>query len=193
MNLEEILENLFIPENFSELDCDFCIPTDYKIGATKVCILLEDKVIKIPFTHQLTFEEEIIPLTKAKEFVWDYCALEVSYYQKAKELNLNQYFAKEEYLTSINNYPIYIQERVIPFNEYYSFSSFSSKELYNINEKWIKDFIKFYGENELKRLISFLKTNEITDLRETNIGYRENRPRIFDYSGWREWHIQKCA
>lgn len=131
---------------------------------------------------------------------WDYCALESAYYLEAKKEGLAQYFAAEEYFGTIDNHPIYIQQRAICSYDYQdmmdkdeektskriSSTKARCKEM-NIccfNPLWIADFIDLYGEEEFKQLNNFLMEYNIGDLRDSNIGYLNNAPILFDYSGY---------
>ena len=132
---------------------------------------------------------------------WDYCRLESVIYQLALEEGLGAYFAEEGYLGTIDNTPVYYQTRCIPMSdmtidydsaEYEKKSNKSRKICENLkadcfNALWISDFIDMYGEEEFKRLNTFLKRYEIEDLRMANIGYLDGAPILFDYSGYRVW------
>ena len=132
---------------------------------------------------------------------WDYCRLESVIYQLAVEEGLGAYFAEEAYLGSIGDSPVYYQTRCIPLTEmtidrdsreYEKKASISRKtceklHIYCFDEMWIADFLEIYGEEEFKRLNDFLERYEISDLRRCNIGYLDNAPILFDYSGFREW------
>ena len=132
---------------------------------------------------------------------WDYCALETAIYQEAVERGLGAYFAEEGLLGFIDDHPVYYQTRCVPFDD--SDIDWDSDEVQKksdqseeickklgiscFNAVWIADFIAAYGESELARLDEFLSELKIGDLRECNIGYLDNTPILFDYSGYREW------
>ena len=132
---------------------------------------------------------------------WDYCALETAIYRRAKEEGIEQYFAEEEYLGTIDNTPIYAQARCVPMSSVsYDYNSAEYKRkrtsanetcknlgINCFNAIWIADFVDFYGEDELARLSEFLDRYEIGDLRDCNIGYLDDAPILFDYSGYRDW------
>ena len=137
-----------------------------------------------------------------KEPDWDYCNLECVIYNKAVERGLGAYFAEEHFLGTLDcNHPVYIQTRCTPIEELnYDYSSveYSKKsaktrarckelDIYCFNPLWIADFIEYYGEDELKRLNTFLNEMNIGDLRGSNIGYLDGAPILFDYSGFRYW------
>lgn len=132
---------------------------------------------------------------------WDYCRLESVIYQLAVEEGLGAYFAEEAYLGSIDNTPVYYQTRCIPMSEMgidIGTPEYTKKEKYSravcadlkipcFDAVWIADFLDLYGADELQRLNDFLDRYQIGDLRRCNIGYLDNAPILFDYSGYREW------
>ena len=137
------------------------------------------------------------------EHGWDYCATEAELYARAEEEGLGAYFAEEALLGYIDNHPVYYQTRCTPFSsttqdynskEYQVKKTMSHKVCESLkmecfNAIWIADFIKLYGVEELKRLNDFLLRYEIEDLRDCNIGYLDDAPILFDYSGYREWQL----
>ena len=174
-----------------------------------------DFVIKIPYTgyywenededdsnsenyYQIGTEEyEEYYGANEGERPWDYCATEALRYKIAKENGFEQYFAKTELLGYVNNYPIYIQERCIPLSNCRKDHRYSKKErsitsdlcgkYYNINEDWLTDFRLYYGNEKLIEFIHFIENNEWDDdLRSENIGYKNGRPILIDYSGFFE-------
>ena len=176
-------------------------------GATKCVIIFNEKnyVIKIPFRGTCEginyWPYECADSIKTS---WDYCAVEVERYKKAKKYKLNSYLAKTIYIGTINNYPIYIQKKCITFDSVQNlfdkscFSPFDKQKCLNIIEKyyqpykinlyWLIDFMKCYGENQLISFLHFLSINEWDDdLRNENIGYINNYPVLIDYSGF--WEV----
>lgn len=133
---------------------------------------------------------------------WDYCNLECAIYEEAVKQGLGAYFAEEGLLGMLDcNHPVYYQQRCVPlcslelnyYGEEYEIKSKRARttcEKYNMdcfNPYWINDFIDAYGEDELRRLNEFIKEMGIGDLRDCNIGYLDNAPILFDYSGFRYW------
>lgn len=131
----------------------------------------------------------------------DYCALETCYYEEAFARNLGDYFAAEEFVGYIQNIPVYKQQRVMPFYDYYDLSSRKNKsfgatatrerceELHCccFDELWIADFFDTYGEDEFIKLTAFLDEFNIGDLRRANIGYIDGLPILLDYAGYNEY------
>ena len=132
---------------------------------------------------------------------WNYCQLETILYNLAVEEGLGAYFAEEGYLGVIDQTPVYYQTRCIPMNSItidYNSKEYKQKKIKSrafcdklniscFNDVWISDFIDMYGENEFLRLNSFLDRYDIGDLRTCNIGYLDDAPILFDYSGFRDW------
>lgn len=130
---------------------------------------------------------------------WDYCHLESVIYQLAVQEGVAKYFAKEEYLGTIDQTPVYYQEKCVSLREAYpdhdsveycqkrkrGNSLFGEIDIYE--PVWLADFVERYGEAELHRLCAFLDKYSISDLRDCNIGYLNGAPILFDYSGYRGW------
>ena len=135
-----------------------------------------------------------------KEY-WDYCKFETEIYEAAYEDGLAPYFAEERLLGYVNGHPIYYQVRCTPMEDmnidYSSPKALKMKETSKdickkhqcdcFNPIWIADFIEYYGEEEFIKLNQFLCDHDIQDLRESNIGYLDGAPILFDYTGYREW------
>ena len=126
----------------------------------------------------------------------DYCRAEELCYELATEYGVEQLFAKTECIGKVNGYPIYAQ----PICESFSFSNNSldnSKEeialtlskckendFYSFNDEWLTDVLKYYGDEIFNNLCHFIDTENIRDLHNGNIGYRNGAPILFDYSGY---------
>lgn len=200
-------------EFINSLGFDFNNNYNYAFGATKLALIPvskeKDYVIKIPYTgsynHESGYYSDIYHpgredywayyAAECEDRPWDYCGGEVYRYAIAESEGLAECFAKTKLLGYINNYPIYIQEKCITFNECCFKHRHSieerrrtSKCCHNydeINEDWLTDFRLYYGEDKLIHFISFLKEFKWDDdLRNDNIGYIGNRPVLIDYSGF---------
>lgn len=176
-------------------------------GASKLVIIPDgaNYVIKIPFNgmwEERFDDEEEEEYTDFYKFEgasygdgWDYCLNELIIYRLSKTYNINEVFVKTKYLGSINNYPIYIQERAVTFCESDKRREKTLKDIdiktedtcrkhnfYTFNKKWLSDALEYYGEKKLDKIISFLSNNNIGDLHNSNIGYVGNRPVLIDFS-----------
>lgn len=189
-------------------------------GVSKVVLVPDegDYVIKIPFngTYESCyddngdFEDEFWTefYQAPEECGWDYCATEVEIYEKAKEHNIECFFAKTEFLcTSKNYHPIYIQEKV---RTRYGFDSDlvkpSEKSLKDYKEKYKNDFnsggvfkdndwvalcLDKYGMEIIKKFSDFLYNNPNVnyDMHTDNYGFRlDKTPCLIDFSGWCEYN-----
>ena len=54
----------------------------------------------------------------------------------------------------------------------------------NLDPLWAKMALVIYGKKLCKTLCEFIIENKINDLHESNIGYKNNRPIILDFSGF---------
>ena len=180
---------------------------DVEYGATKLVLMPsnENFVIKIPFTGYYTeefdgkegkFKEIYYTFNGADNGSWDYCKCECERYLTAKQENLEKYFAKTTYLDSINDHPIYIQEKaVIYVNSSKKEISLKEEETTRkkcskqgtccFNVHWLNDLLKYCGDKEFEDFLFFIKINGFNDdLHSTNIGYIGNKPVLVDYSGF---------
>lgn len=164
-------------------------------GATKLVLIpfKRDYVIKIPFNASDEYEYF--------DYTDDYCDREIRIYQEAVENNFEKFFLPIEECFTINGYPIYVQEKATPYRELeenkkktlYSNKSFSTVKSKMIYESrlplcWTASCLDILqSELYLKEFLRFLEDNDImNDLHYGNIGYRFNRPVIFDYGGYYE-------
>lgn len=141
----------------------------------------------------------------------DYCKKEEEIYNSIDE-EIKKMFAETKFLTEINELPIYIQEKIdfsfstkdkIYFNpdvfpsdrksdmdiKTIVNSKLSSKGIYNfgrLKTKFCYDIIMNYGVDKFLLLMREIDFWKIEDLHEANIGYKNYKPIIFDYSGFEE-------
>ncbi len=54
----------------------------------------------------------------------------------------------------------------------------------NLNSNWAKMAISLYGKKACKTLCQFVINHGINDLHENNLGYKNNKPIIIDFSGY---------
>lgn len=205
-------------ENFGyELLADLDDDTiDWNSGASKMVIIPknENYVVKIPFNgyynsiydedengEEKYIDDEFIEFSKAgDENGWDYCEVEAKLYEEAEDRNLEQCFAKTEWIGDAHGYPIYKQEKAEIFGmmeddsikrrsdeEKNSAKKQLAKEgvnIYHICIDWVLDFIEYYGKEMLYKFMDFLTDFHIGDLHSDNIGYINGRPVLVDYSGF---------
>lgn len=141
--IEKMFYNLDIPQEFGgNIDAedydwlyDWCdstvkkhlaIPHSYEHGISKLVFIFPDCdwVVKIPFNGYYTaiwndeeekYDNETWNYFKNAMDSWDYCNVELEKYEQLQSLGLECFLAETRYLCSDqDNYPIYIQEKVIP-------------------------------------------------------------------------------
>ena len=180
-------------------------------GISKLVLIPDDKnkdyVIKIPYNgcYENSYNEESHFYEaqfcefyggESSERMWDYCANEQIRYSVAKENNLNQYFAETKIIGFIGTRPIYIQERCNVFSRsvHKKYSLEEHKKTYSvcgdiccINPDWLTSFLYVYGEEETKKFTDFVhKLDWDDDLRADNLGLKNGKPIVIDYSGFWE-------
>lgn len=192
----------------------------YNCGASKLVLIpidpSEKYVIKIPYTgyyyssynyertertgsflhYQHTYDR--YEAGEVEAVPWDYCATEVKRYRDARKEGLERHFAKIFFYTTINGYPIYLQEKcniLSKTRKNHRFSKEERSKTYSIehlpdvciNIDWLTDFRLKYGEEELIRFSNFIRDcGWDDDLRDDNIGYLSEKPVLIDYSGFME-------
>lgn len=169
----------------------------YDYGASKGVLAFKDLgfVIKIPFIGNGDYDF----IGADCENGWDYCQVEAEKYKIASSSGLEQCFAETQFISSINEHPIYIQEFATMFDGGCSASSCHNEEdlekvkslcksnNYNcFNTIWLSDAFNFFGEEIFYKLMNFINDCDISDLHSGNIGYIGMRPILVDYSSWND-------
>ncbi|MBR4890337.1 MAG: hypothetical protein IKU15_03335 [Clostridia bacterium] len=182
---------------------------EYRTGASKVVLILDDCVLKTSFNGTVEFDED-----GEEVFVEnfpDYAKMEYDLYQAAKERGIEFFFAKT---TKVND-SIYEQPRVdatisdvrceedtLP-DDYFpsgqppyrhignadAVTDFCEKNglhklYFNIKFNAIRYFLGSYSIEELKKLNDFLTEYDINDISATNCGWIDGRLVIFDFCGF---------
>lgn len=176
----------------------------FEYGATKCVIIPEntDYVIKIPFTgtvddwydkdeyHEFEYGED-------DDRPWDYCMNEVLRYQRAKEAGMEGFFAETRLIGYKDGFPIYVQEKCVCARADKKRDSKYSLEEKNktldltsysgIDVIWLTDVRMMYGDEVCKEFVDYVDENEWNDdLRASNLGYKDGRPVVIDYSSYME-------
>jgi len=209
MTYQDILK-LHIPCNFgleedngwsSDLDyvCDqLPANVNYDNGCSKFVIFLNDEeVIKIPFSGMYIYDEDDDEYYFREFEGGDYCKKEAEVYQAAAQEGLAFFFAKTMLagFTEEDKYPIYISDRVCPFNDDPSRRNSFSDESYkkareyhsSFSPSWLACALEYYGEKDVERLVAFVKRERVGDFHLGNLGFtQDGAPIIFDYSGYME-------
>lgn len=185
----------------------------FRHGVSKAAFIFDDLkyVIKIPFNGKFIYDEnEGIILWEQFQFAfeysdvddWNYCEAEAGIYDKAVENGFGEFFAATRFYDyTKNNYPVYIQEKVIPFKEVEASMQLPSKKSIETAKKrefnrycdldyiWIASAIDYYGEEKTKKFLEYVENNWRIgqDLHSGNIGYAlDGRPCLLDFSGWED-------
>ena len=167
-------------------------------GASKLCLDFVHEGFVIKWTHSGDVYEV------------DEAFAEVQIYEKAMREGLQFFFPPTELFATINNIKFVRQEKIdsaacdIPLAEekkYVRQSRTASDHICEkiqkcfdkaadgnytrtLNKTWAKMALVFYGKKAVKSLCSFVIENGINDLHENNIGYKNGRPIILDFSGY---------
>lgn len=175
----------------------------------------KDYVIKIPIT-KIAYREFFFydgAYRKGKFAIrdnigGDYCKKEEEIYNLIDE-EVKEMFAETKFLIEVNKLPIYIQEKIdFSFdNKYFNPNVFPSdrksdmdirtivnselslkgmNNLGGLNTEFCYDVMMNYGIDSFLLLMREINFWEIGDLHKSNIGYKNYKPMIFDYSGFGE-------
>lgn len=165
-------------------------------GYTKVVIIskMEDFVIKIPRGDSVTYT---------------YCERECHVYEKAIKWGIEFLFAKTTRMGVIDKKEhryFYKQEKIEQFGyrlnreidllknpviERYVEKAMKETDMErygNCAKRWYAYVLKAYGYDTLIKLLLFLKIAKVNDLRSDNVGFRNGKPVLIDYSGFHGGH-----
>lgn len=170
-------------------------------------------VIKIPFRGEWFYAQDEDEQDVFEQFCgaranngFDYCEDEISRYEDAADVGVQNFFAQTLLFDTINyetyEWPIYVQEKVqcqeniflekipsaISRSKVLSWSAALEIRDTQPWRTWLANAIDFYGEERVGLFLSFLECNpEISsDLHWGNCGYRDDGSAVLiDYSGYR--------
>jgi len=214
INRDEIKQYLknFNPEHFTEEDVDVFVSEinigntlpdfNWETGATKCVIIPEERdyVIKIPFDGEMDYYEERqfrYFYNGGGEEGWDYCLLEQEYFIEYIEgTGFEKFFLVPETIEIEKDWPVYVQEKVLPYLESEEREYKSVKSLYTVRtsgishqisipEEWLAVCLENLNNDvdKLQEFITFLKDN-FSDLHTGNIGYKNGQAIILDFGGF---------
>lgn len=170
-------------------------PATVSDGASKICLVFEN----LPF------------VIKWGSYDSKDAMAEVSIYQDAIAQGLAHFFPKTELFYTHNNISFVLQEKIdcsvaeaaskneyirairritkTPTDKIYhkmqtEFNKASCKYRRQLDKSWAKMVISLYGKNVAKALCKFIIAHQINDLHMSNIGYKNFRPIILDFSGY---------
>lgn len=183
----------------------------YCHGISKAVVVFDndDCVIKIPFNGYTDdcwngetqhYEETFIPFCGAMGTEWNYCQTEANIYSDAQAYHVAEYFAETAYLKAICGCPIYVQPKVVSYDELVGYDCYDGRNSIeernntiqhcydsghmscSINSDWLTDFLHYWGQEALDNLLTFIENECIGDFHDQNIGYLGDKPLILDYS-----------
>lgn len=169
-------------------------------GSSKICLIPHNFDFVIKWTYSEFMEETM-----------DEALREVDMYNKAVEAGLSMFFPKTELFCTMNGINFIKQEKIdfaasgCPYQTFKQYEvktkTASDKKAQlmdkcfkkaapnghyarNLDPLWAKMALVIYGKKLCKTLCEFIIENRINDLHESNIGYKNNRPIILDFSGF---------
>lgn len=168
---------------------------DVSDGASKICLVFKN----FPF------------VIKWDNDGYGEAAREVSIYNDAVACNLAYFFPKTELFHTYNGISFVLQEKIdcdagdarwnddykkvikrvtkTPTDRIYEkmqreFNKARRSYRRTLDESWAKMVISLYGKKATKALCEFIVKHGINDLHQGNIGYKNYRPIILDFSGY---------
>lgn len=142
----------------------------------------------------------VIKFWRRENVRYDYCTREAKIYQKAVKWGIQELFAptvKGGYIDK--KVPYYTQPKIEKFGYRLSRGDMAIHHpvvqrkvsailenfgYYSCSCDWFAYVLKSYGEVTLIKLVRFLKDNKINDLRDENVGFKDGKPILIDYSGF---------
>lgn len=176
-------------------------------GATQFVIIdnEQDKVAKIGFTGEFWYDEDLDPDLENPifdPFYTNYADYAYDLFTEAEEEGIDILFAKVELFgKTANGKNIYLQEKVISYDNCDGSNSKSSKRSKDSYEKMVKEdprcgirrfpedwaiaVIEWYGEELIKNFLKFINKYGLDDWHDGNIGWRKDgSPCILDWAGF---------
>lgn len=167
-------------------------------GSSKICLVPRDLpyVIKMPITH--LFDDSGRVFKKAQT---NFIQRENVLFKKFSKQSCaaNHILLSNDFIGHYNSIPVYIQKKVIPFEDWIP-NEYESSEIMkagtirlethtkDFDPMWIAQCIRTYGENETRKFLELCKNSDmVVDMAENNygIGY-DNKPYIYDYASYYE-------
>ena len=175
-------------------ESDFPSVVSVSDGATKICLIFKDW----PFVIKWSAADN------------DDAFIEAQIYADAVKNNIQQFFPATKLLFEHNGVKFVIQEKV----DASVYDGFSGKERDRVNtivktvsgrivrkvqhtclkaspknkrtldHTWVAMAISLYGKKTCKSLCEFIIKHKINDLHDANVGYKNGRPVILDFSGY---------
>lgn len=163
-------------------------------GASKFCIVFKKRDYVIKWCSERGYSE---------------AAQEAKIYREAVEAGLGMFFPKTAILCEMNGITFVVQEKIgenacelkESDKKYYDrigrtakdslvhkmekeFHKASSSYPRKLDSRWAKVALSIYGKKACKDLCAFIIQKEINDLHSENIGFKNGKPLILDFSGY---------
>lgn len=168
-------------------------------GATKVCLDFVEESFVIKWAEKCCYKE------------FDEAMAEVGIYQEAVAQGIEMFFPKTELFATINGISFVKQEKIdndcgslcyqteLKYSErsktasprivkkvQQKFDEACQEVGYSrsVNTLWVRLALVIYGKKAVKKLCEFVVDHQINDLHEGNLGYKNDRPILLDFSGY---------
>lgn len=189
-------------QNYQEI-ADFVGAEDYKNGASKLVLFFDEfpqYIIKIPLFGYADVDDdcldEDVAVSSDKlayiEYEKNYCEEEAYIYKEAKAKGIEEFFAKTEFLITIEGIDIYYSEKVVRASKYelQREKLDEAKSLRNYYEidlasSYIAQMLVYASVDKIKDLLSFIYEYSIWDLIGDNVFIdKEGHVQLVDYSSF---------
>jgi|GEM_PF-6712186 hypothetical protein len=189
-------------QNYQEI-ADFVGAENYKNGASKLVLFFDEfpqYIIKIPLFGCAEVDDdyldEDVTVSPDKlayvEYEKNYCEEEAYIYKKAKAKGIEEFFAKTEFLITIEGIDIYYSEKVVSASRYELQrekldEAKSLRDCYDVDlpSSYIAQMLVYTSVHKIKDLLSFIYEYSIWDLTGDNVFIdKEGHVQLVDYSSF---------
>lgn len=192
-------------QNYQEI-ADFVGAEDYKNGASKLVLFFNEfpqYIIKIPLFGCVgvgydDYLDEDVTVSSDKldyiEYGKNYCEEEAYIYKKAKAKGIEEFFAKTEFLITIEGIDIYCSKKVVRASKYELQrerldEAQSLRNCYEVDlaSSYIAQMLLYTSIDKIKVLLSFIHEHSIWDLIGDNVFIdKDGYVQLVDYSSFDE-------
>ena len=201
----EEITNSTCYQNYKEI-ADFVGAEDYKNGASKLVLFFNEfpqYIIKIPLfgcaevdcDGYLDEDGTVSPDNLDYiEYGKNYCEEEAYIYKKAKAKGIEEFFAKTEFLITIEGIDIYYSKKVVRASKYELQrekldEAKSLRDSYEVDlaSSYIAQMLVYVSIDKIKDLLSFIYEYSIWDLIDDNVFIdKDGHVQLVDYSSFDE-------
>lgn len=192
-------------QNYQEI-ADFVGAEDYKNGASKLVLFFNEfpqYIVKIPLFGCVEVDyddylDEDVTVSPDKlayiEYEKNYCEEEAHIYKEAKAKGIEEFFAKTEFLITIEGIDIYYSKKVAIASKYElqrekMDEARSLRNCYDVDlaSSYIAQMLVYASVDKIKDLLSFIYEHSIWDLVDDNVFIdKDGYVRLVDYSSFDE-------